>query len=200
MSLATFVALAFFLISLVLTRTLFRKQIFNPLVVFFGVWLIGLGLFELNSILKLFAISISDKATLLLTLGFFAFFLGGVTSTLAYRIVSPARDIDMKANEIEYLYKSTGLALLVMSIGVFWRFSDVIAVFGNPFSSLGEVRQSGVAGGFELATPARILTLFGYLAALNVGILIVLKKNPLNFVFVLIILVLFYLNDVDTWS
>lgn len=199
MSLATFISLAFFIISFVITQIFFRKQLFNPLFVFFGIWLLALGLFEFNAKLNLFAVSISDKSILLMTLGFTAFFLGGVTVSLAFRDTPDATvktDIALPNRDIGNLYKITAFALLMLILGVFWRFSDVIAVFGNPFSNLGAVRQTGHSGAFELATPARILTLFGYLAAINVGVLIVLKKSRLNFLLVIAILVLFYLNDI----
>jgi len=88
-------------------------------------------------------------------------------------------------------------SLPIFAIGVGWKLAVAWTTVGNPFLHLADVRLAGLAG--DMATPLAIrsLVIFGYLAALNLGVLWIQRPGRLVFALSIALGLLLFLNDLS---
>ena len=167
----------FLIASLGLSYRLFRGQLFNPMVVFFGVWFVVFVLYGFNSVLRFFYYPLTDYAKMLMTASFAFFFLAAVTMAMHPKVVRTSCPVRIYGRDIRLIAKGTKLILLLFSLAVFVKYAILVRRYGNPFSSLESVRNDFFAGELQYPAWLTVLTTFGYLAILNLGILVVFRRS-----------------------
>lgn len=181
MAIATWTCAILLVASLGVTRARCPRLLFNPLIAFFGVWLVPLAAYEFNFAFDTFFYPyarLSESADLLMSAGFLCFFLGAVAGLSPFKQSHPARLPDISEVQIDKLYTATKWLYPLFTAGVVWKYTIVISLYGSLFGALGQVRVGANTGEFGIPLLARLMTLLGYLVVLNLGIIIILRPRP----------------------
>jgi len=164
--------------SLYVARRFWNGMLFNPLTGLFAPWLLALGLFTLNSRLALFDVGLTEPATLLLAVSFACYFIGGVLGIwLATRHDSGVYSYHIAEPRLTVLAILTVLYAVAFLVGVAWKYATVNATFGLPLEHIARLKPLIVSHSILIPLPSRFLTLFGYMAVLNVGVLLMYSQN-----------------------
>lgn len=189
---------AFFLASLAATRLLCNGMPFNPLSAFFGVWLFGLGLYELDRVFEIFYVRLSEDANSLLILSFAWFFIAAILGMIIAIRVVRARALSIDDKQLNVIYKVTLLLFAVFLTGVMWKYSIVISKYGALFENLPDIRQEAFTGELTFPFISRLMTVLGYMVVLNLSILAVFRRKA-KFISLLVVAILLnFLNDSTT--
>lgn len=170
-------AAVFLILAFWLTRKLSRGAIFNPLVAFCGVWFLDLALFEMDRLFRLFYVPLSSYAAALLLLSFALVFVGSALGMLSVRNVGLDNVFDggqTLRNLIVLTYLCVGIAVLA----TLWRYHVAVVNYGSLFRHLASVRRDAFSGALTYPLMSRALSLFGYIAVLNLGVLLATKWTP----------------------
>ena len=114
---AALIASLLFLASLWATWKICRNATFNPLVAFFGVWLVDLGLYELDRYFRFFYVRLSEYAMFLLVLSFTLVLIGGILGMIAAQSIERYQAFDLDRQAFRGLatltYVCVGIAVTV---------------------------------------------------------------------------------------
>jgi oligosaccharide repeat unit polymerase len=191
---ATLVATLFLILALAFTRKVCRGVTFNPLIAFFGIWLVALALFELDRIFGFFYVRLSDYAISLLVLSFVLVFVGGVLG------VNLARNA-VRDNVFDAQRQARGLtALTFIYVGIailatLWRYHIVVVNYGSLFRNLASVRHDAFTGALTYPLISRAMSLFGYVAIANLGVLLATRWNPAWLALSVLVVFADFIND-----
>ena len=192
---ATLIAGLFLLASLLATRKMCRGFIFNPLVAFFGVWLAALLLYELDRFFRFFYVRLDDYATLLLVLSFALVFIGGVVGMAVarnrVRDTAPNAEQEPFRNLAVLTYAFVGIVI----VATLWRYRIVAANYGSLFNHLVSVRQDAFTGALKFPMISRLMSLFGYVAVLNLGVLLAMRWRAIFLALSVLVVVADFVND-----
>jgi oligosaccharide repeat unit polymerase len=169
-------------------------MLFNPFTGFYTVWAIALLLYELNGVLGVFYVSLSDSASVLLVLFFVCYFLGGLAILLLKgSTVRRAECIGHRA--LDTIWKTCLYLLPLFCLAVLWKYRIVTAVFESPFEQMAELREAANVSEISFPLASRLLTLFGYVMILNLGILTVYRPGIKAFALVVVVMGLSFVSD-----
>ena len=178
-------------ISVFVFRSGGRHYLANPLVAFFGIWA---GVLLLGRLAH-FNIELTSAGLRLTGVAFLALALGGIAGVWLWsrRAFTPV-NAQLGVRPIMFVALAS---LPLFAICVAWKFGLAWSVVGMPFAHVQEIRTSGLAG--ELATPLVIrgMVVFGYLAALNLGVLWAVRPSRVVLALSLTLGALLFLNDLS---
>ena len=169
---AALIASLLFVASLWATRKLCRDAIFNPLTAFFGVWLVDLGLYELDGYFRFFYVRLSEYATFLLVLSFTLVLIGGILGMIAVRRTAQDQVFGLDRQAFRGLVTLTYVCVGLAILAALWRYHVVVVNYGSLFRNLATVRHDAFAGTLTYPLLSRVMSLFGYVAILNIGVLL----------------------------
>jgi len=174
----TAVAAALLLASLALTPVLCRGVVVNPLVVFSGVWLIDLALYDLDRVFGFFYVQLSEYAGLLLSLSLLLVFIG-----TALGLIVASDRIREDSPEVEHdrlggLVGLTYVLTVIAAIAALWRYQTAVSAFGPLFENITRLRAASFSGVLTFSAVSRVLSLLGYVAVLNCGVLLGYRWVP----------------------
>jgi len=193
-----FLASAFFLIvAFYLSRLFYRKELFNPLVVFFSIWFFALSLYGAHDILnlKIFHYSLGTRASILIVASFGFFLLGSLSVAIRSKQHAGMLSLSLKNEQLSFIYTTTKFILILFSIAVAIKYAMLVRLYGNPFAHLETVRNDFFNGKLSFPFYLSVLTTLGYLAILNLGVLIVLRRDPGVIMATLLTFALVFFND-----
>ena len=178
-------------ISVFVFRSGGRHYLANPLVAFFGIWA---GVLLLGRLAH-FNIELTSAGLRLTGVAFLALALGGIAGVWLWsrRAFTPV-NAQLGVRPIMFVALAS---LPLFAICVAWKFGLAWSVVGMPYEHVQEIRASGLAG--ELATPLVIrgMVVFGYLAALNLGVLWAVRPSRVVLALSLTLGALLFLNDLS---
>ena len=178
-------------VSVFVFRSGGRRYLANPLVAFFGIWA---GVLLLSRLAH-FNIELTSAGTRLTGTAFLALAFGSIAGVWLWSRRSRKRaSDDVAARSIMFVAMAS---LPLFAICVAWKFGMAWSVVGIPFAHVHEIRASGLAG--DIATPfvIRGMVVFGYLAALNLGVLWAVRPSRWVLVLSLTLGILLFLNDLS---
>lgn len=186
------------IVSLFMAKRLFHGHLFNPLTVFFGIWTLTLILFKLDIYFKIFTSGLTLNAQYVMATSFILFFLGAVTVALYTKKREIDKLVSINIKQLDLLTTTSALVLLVFFIAVIIKYLILIPRYGNPFVNIESIRIDFFDGSLIFPFYLSVVTTFGYLAILNLGILAVFKRNKSTLLMILFAFVLVFLNDSTT--
>ena len=186
--------------SVAVTRRVSPGLLFNPLVGFFGIWLLNLVFYEFDAFVKFFYVRLSPHAEALLGLSFTSYFIGAVVGMALLGRRTTTRPPEIDERSLGVLGNATLFALAVFTAGVLWKYHASTAAYGPIFGHLSEIRHDVVAGILKQPLLSRAMTLAGYLVVLNLGVLIAFRGGAALSLATLPIALLALLDDATTAS
>lgn len=188
-------AAALLLASLALTPVLCRGVVVNPLVVFSGVWLVDLALYDLDSVFGFFYVRLSEYAGLLLALSLLLVFIGAVLGLIvASDLVRPDAP-DVEPDRLGGLVRLTYVLTVIAAIAALWRYQTAVSAFGPLFENITRLRTASFSGALTFSAVSRVMSLFGYVAVFNFGVLLGYRWVPKLAVLAVAVVAADFFND-----
>jgi|GEM_PF-4564412 len=159
----------FVAISLVCGRSLLGDGAVNPVAIFFGIWLGDFALFSANRYLHIFFVGLADGGQLLFQSSFLAFGLAALATAAA--LGPPGRRpsrLNRVAPRLQWVSRRIAA---VYAVGALSKYAVLVHAFGLSPRVLFMSRAAVAGGEFTYPWICELLTTFGYLLSLNLGVL-----------------------------
>lgn len=190
----TVLCVVLFLASLGATRVWCRRSLFNPLIAFFGIWMLNLALYEVDNWLQVFNVRLSDFADSMLSLSLICVFLGTCIGIMAGLFGTREECLEVDSRVLDRMQGTAVLLFVVFVVGVAWRYAVTVSTYGLLLENLPEIREGTHLGDLSVPTASRLMTLAGYMVILNLAVVSVLRPR---LVFLLLIVAAVSLNFVS---
>jgi len=181
MTLSTWTSFLLLLLSGIIGHFFYRKQgLFNPIFVFFGVWSVNLLIFEFDSYVKYFPLTLGRFADVWLAVSLVCFFLGSLFALFIMKkktALLSVSSIELSSFNREIVWYISLILFILFFVVVMYKYSILYQFYGNPFTQLQYIRGETNAGLFALPFYLNFFTLPAYLLITNLGVLVVLDKN-----------------------
>jgi oligosaccharide repeat unit polymerase len=157
--------LLIFLLAVALSRL--RSRFLTPAILFTGIWLGMVCFYALDPYLFQFFTYRVPRHASLYRLMSLAAFVGG---TILVWIAVPPR-VSRKFTQPARLKIVARILIVLFASGTMFRLGSVVMKYGNPIAALPQIREDFVHGSLLLPGWTKIATVFGNLAALDLGVL-----------------------------
>lgn len=181
-----------------LTRLLVPRNLFNPLTVFTGIWLLTFALYELDRVLGFFNIGLTEYAGFMFVFSFVSFFIACSQGMVTARRLISDKAVAIRDKELDKLTNMNWLLLPIFASGVLWKYGIAGLSYGAFSENLSLIRQDALTGEFSFPLLCRLMTLSGYLIVLNLGVLYTLRPRPQYIVMMIVSILLSFVNDATT--
>lgn len=161
---------------LLLLTFILRSKYLLPLKLYFFVWTIFLGFYDCDRLFFKYQFQISSQASNAIIISLICFFLGGIVAVLLKK--KDSKIIKHEFINYDKLYKITLFLVAIFSIVFIFKMISQFAAFGNPFENLSKTRIMYVKSldSYNSTFVDFLVTLFGYITSLNIGVLIGQEK------------------------
>lgn len=192
-TMATCAAIFFNIASWWMMQKHYKKAgFFNPISIFFAVWLLNLIGYEADGYLQYFCYRLSTKADVWLTLTFVFFFLGAWLAV--WLRPKKSRMSELTQYSFNRLRYSTLFFLSLFIFAVLYKYSLLAQHYHGLIGHLGQIKEDIFNHKFHFPFVLYFFTLPEYLVGINLGILTVLNRQKFAILLSILALVLAYCN------